>query len=183
MMNFASNEEQQSPGGGSGTVIEGFEGAIVTGAGTTQNIAGGLTWQGGAVGDFSGTNTPISIVQVDATEGSDALQMDAPQEQFAAFIQEPAANVSDYSAYDTIEMDITIETMGYSAGHVLFGIQDAGATNTASDQTPNGQTGSFTLTLDISGIDRSALFMSVTTTIESGVAHDYKWRIDNIRAS
>ena len=169
-----------SESGGSAVVLESFEGASISGTGTSMLVEGDLNWEGGG---FSGDWLELSTDN--ATAGTNSLKMNAQDELYACYVTSNVGGQTvDLTGYSTLQLDITIETLTYASSVFTFGVQDAGAENFGSATTTAGQTGTFTLSIDLTEIaDKSAMYFLLQSSVESGVANDYVWYADNLRAS
>lgn len=162
-------------------LIDGFESPTITGSGFSTDVASLLNWTGGAV---AGT-TVITSSTSNVTQGSNSLRINAPGEQFYAGLTTIGADTEtpvDLTGYTKALLDITVVTFTHDAGSITFGVQNKSGSDSASAETPVGQTGSFTLEVDLTQISNlSELYFAIIADMESGVPNDYDFYIDNLR--
>lgn len=150
-------------------VLEGFEDMI-------GNTPDGMSWSETLI---AGTGSPRSISLSHVTQGAGSMR----QEDSLANYSTIAVNNVDLTGYSTMSLDVYVTSIDTNSAVVLSVAPSDDFVPVVSDQTTPSGTGSFTLTVDLTGFAPADL---AALTITFGVdvlvaASDYY--VDNLRVS
>lgn len=161
------------------TLIEGFENTPFSGDGPIT------TWQ--AFDSSGGTAPTVVRTTSHVTQGTHTWEVSgSPEGGYAGIATAGDYDISAYvSGATSILIDVYVQTIGV-LDYIEFEIFDDTFFSTASVFSTQGQTGAFTLTIDITGIADFSLisfFVGVVGGSFLPIHSAYDFYVDNMRAS